>query len=96
MVDKAGDRRARLELGKRTFRRSLKRVMKGYLQVLDLTHISPSCRVSHGIAGTLLGEMALCAKKRPPGKTGRSLGGGPQTIKSGCYGSGSKGERDNW
>ncbi|EHB07290.1 Putative phospholipid-transporting ATPase ID, partial [Heterocephalus glaber] len=23
-------------------------------------------RVSHGIAGTLLGEMALCAKKRPP------------------------------
>lgn len=30
-----------------------------------------SCRVSHGIAGTLLGEMALCAKKRPPGKRGK-------------------------
>lgn len=36
--------------------------------------MSPSCRVSHGIAGTLLGEMALCAKKRPPGKTGRKGG----------------------
>lgn len=23
------------------------------------------------IAGTLLGEMALCAKKRPPGKRGK-------------------------
>ena len=33
-------------------------------------------RVSHGIAGTLLGEMALCAKKRPPGKTVRRRGGG--------------------
>eukprot|EP00069_Balaena_mysticetus_P016149 bmy_09703T0 len=33
-------------------------------------------RVSHGIAGTLLGEMALCAKKRPPGKTGRRRGRG--------------------
>ncbi|XP_036199728.1 phospholipid-transporting ATPase ID isoform X2 [Myotis myotis] len=28
--------------------------------------MSPSRRASHGTAGTLLGEMALCAKKRPP------------------------------
>lgn len=41
----------------------------------DLTRVSPSCRVSHGIAGTLLGEMALCAKKRPPGKTAAGGGG---------------------
>uniref|UniRef100_A0A8I3NU57 Phospholipid-transporting ATPase n=1 Tax=Canis lupus familiaris TaxID=9615 RepID=A0A8I3NU57_CANLF len=40
--------------------------MKGYPWLSDLTHMSPSCRVSHGIAGTLLGEMALCAQKRPP------------------------------
>lgn len=72
----AEDRGARSELGKRTFRRSLNRGMKGRPQVLDLTHVSPSCRVSHGIAGTLPGEMALCAKKRPPGKTGRSWAGG--------------------
>lgn len=45
--------------------------MKSYPQLPDLMHVLPSCRVSHGIAGTLLGEMALCAKKRPPGKTGR-------------------------
>lgn len=42
--------------------------------------MSPSCRVSHGIAGTLLGEMALCAKKRPPGKTGRK--GGLESLRS--------------
>lgn len=62
--------------------------MKGYPQLPDLNHMSPSCRVSHGSAGTLLGEMALCAKKRPPGKTGG--GGVPGTVESGCYGTGSK------
>lgn len=43
---------------------------EGWPSGSNLTHMSLSCRVSHGIAGTLLGEMALCAKKRPPGKTG--------------------------
>lgn len=81
--------RARSDLNKRALRRSLKRGMKGHPQLPDLTHMSPSCRVSHGIAGTLLGEMALCAKKRPPGKTGG--GGVSGTIKNGCYGSGIKG-----
>lgn len=81
--------RARSDLKKRALRRSLKRGMKGHPQLPDLTHMSPSCRVSHGIAGTLLGEMALCAKKRPPGKTGG--GGVSGTIRNGCYGSGIKG-----
>lgn len=53
-------------------------------------------RVSHGIAGTLLGEMALCAKKRPPGKTVRRRGSGvPGPAWGGCfYGSGSTGRTD--
>jgi hypothetical protein len=56
------------------------RGMKGYPQLPDHTHLSPSCRVSHGIAGTFLGEMALCAKKRPPGKKARSVGS-PEPLK---------------
>lgn len=62
------------DLGKKTSRRGPKRGMKGCPWLSDLRRMSPSCRVSHGIAGTLLGEMALCAKKRPPGKTGAAGG----------------------
>lgn len=40
-------------------------------RILDHVCLLLSCRVSHGIAGTLLGEMALCAKKRPPGKSSK-------------------------
>lgn len=54
--------------------RSLKKGMKGYPQLPDLHALVTFCRVSHGIAGTLLGEMALCAKKRP--QVRQSEGGG--------------------
>lgn len=43
------------------------------------------------IAGTLLGEMALCAKKRPPGKRGKRWG----IDENGCYDLESQGKRDD-
>lgn len=75
-VSGEGWERGKVRTGEENPQEESEKGNEGYPQFPDLTHMSRSCRVSHGIAGTLLGEMALCAKKRPPGKTGRRRGRG--------------------
>lgn len=80
-------------------RETLEGLMKGTKDrplLRDQPNVLPSFRVSHGIAGTLLGEMALCAKKHPPGKKGKEGVAIPGTVMSGGSCSRSQGKRDNW
>ena len=76
--------------------RSLKRGMKGYPQLPDLTHLSPSAGSPMGLLGPCCVRWH-CVQKSAP-QVRQSEGGGrgiPGTIWSGCfYGSGSTGHRE--
>ena len=76
--------------------RSLKRGMKGYPQLPDLTHLSPSAGSPMGLLGPCCVRWH-CVQKSDP-QVRQSEGGGrgiPGTIWSGCfYGSGSTGHRE--
>lgn len=76
--------------------RSLKRGMKGYPQLPDLTHLSPSAGSPMGLLGPCWVRWH-CVQKSAP-QVRQSEGGGrgiPGTIWSGCfYGSGSTGHRE--